>query len=123
MNQAIYVNGRLIAQNIKREAPGQEYKLDHAILRPGENIYAIIGPPLVKRHRWEDLNTDPGIIRVHTPPPAWRRSVFNGLAQVIVQSTQQPGEIILTATAPGLSIDKLKLKTLATTLRLALPAK
>jgi beta-galactosidase len=33
----------------------------------------------------------------------WRRSLFNGLAQVIVQSTGQPGEIKLTAKASGLT--------------------
>jgi beta-galactosidase len=32
----------------------------------------------------------------------WERSVFNGLAQIIVQSTKIPGEIILTGTADGL---------------------
>jgi beta-galactosidase len=38
-----------------------------------------------------------------SPAPAWQRSVFNGLAQVIVQSKQTPGEIQLTASADGLS--------------------
>jgi len=33
----------------------------------------------------------------------WKRSVFNGLAQIIVQSTREPGAIKLTATAEGLS--------------------
>jgi beta-galactosidase len=33
----------------------------------------------------------------------WRRSLFNGLAQVIVQSTGQPGEITLTAKSSGLT--------------------
>ena len=32
----------------------------------------------------------------------WRRSVFNGLAQVIVQAAKQPGELRLQATAKGL---------------------
>jgi beta-galactosidase len=32
----------------------------------------------------------------------WARSLFNGLAQVIVQSTKDAGEIKLTATADGL---------------------
>ncbi|HUE36510.1 MAG TPA: glycoside hydrolase family 2 TIM barrel-domain containing protein, partial [Candidatus Acidoferrum sp.] len=32
----------------------------------------------------------------------WQRSAFNGLAQVIVQSTKIPGEITVTATADGL---------------------
>jgi beta-galactosidase len=37
------------------------------------------------------------------PAPQWKRSVFNGLAQVIVQSKREAGEIRLTATSPGLS--------------------
>jgi beta-galactosidase len=32
----------------------------------------------------------------------WKRSVFNGLGQIIVQSTKEPGEIKLTAHAEGL---------------------
>ncbi len=32
----------------------------------------------------------------------WQRSVFNGLAQIIVQSSKIPGEIVLKATADGL---------------------
>jgi beta-galactosidase len=36
-------------------------------------------------------------------PPQWSRSVFNGLAQVLVQSTKEPGEIRLTASADGLA--------------------
>ena len=34
--------------------------------------------------------------------PAWSRSLFNGLAQVIVQSSKDAGKIKLTATADGL---------------------
>jgi beta-galactosidase len=49
-------------------------------------------------------NGDPGC---HEPdkylsPSDWQRSVFNGYAQVIVQSTKIPGEIVLTASADGL---------------------
>ena len=33
----------------------------------------------------------------------WSRSLFNGLAQIIVQSTKDAGEIKLTATADGLA--------------------
>ena len=35
--------------------------------------------------------------------PQWSRSLFNGLAQIIVQSTKDAGEIKLTATAGGLT--------------------
>ena len=40
----------------------------------------------------------------------WKRSLFNGLAQVIVRSTAEPGEIILTATAGELAPAALKLR-------------
>ncbi len=35
--------------------------------------------------------------------PEWQRSLFNGLAQIIVQATKEPGEIKLTARADGLT--------------------
>jgi beta-galactosidase len=38
----------------------------------------------------------------HEGDKASQRAVFNGLAEVIIQSTNQPGSIILTATATGL---------------------
>lgn len=45
-------------------------------------------------------NGDPSC---HEPDKASERSVFNGLAQVIVQATKDAGEIKLTATADGLA--------------------
>jgi beta-galactosidase len=39
----------------------------------------------------------------HEADKANQRAVFNGLAQVIIQSTTQPGSITLTATSPGLN--------------------
>jgi beta-galactosidase len=43
------------------------------------------------------------VVLISNPvPPVWSRSVFNGLAQIIVQSTGQAGELKLTASAEGL---------------------
>jgi beta-galactosidase len=53
----------------------------------------------------------------------WKRSLFNGLAQVIVQSTRAPGEITLTATSPGLSSSVLKLNTQPAALHIVADAK
>jgi len=39
----------------------------------------------------------------HASVPPWSRSLFNGLAQIIVQSTGDAGEFKLTATADGLT--------------------
>jgi beta-galactosidase len=44
------------------------------------------------------------------PAGNWKRSLFSGLAQVIVRSTGQPGEITLTAKSPGLTDGVLKLQ-------------
>jgi beta-galactosidase len=44
-------------------------------------------------------------------PLDWQRSVFNGLAQIIVQSTSVPGEIKLEAKADGLKPSEIKLST------------
>jgi beta-galactosidase len=122
-NQSIYANGHLIAANIKRNDPNQEFKLDHSILKSGKNVYTAIGTPFVKTHQWEELNIDPGVVGVFIPAGTWKRKVFNGLAQIIVQSQQQPGEITLTATSPGLKPSVIKIKTQPVTLRPAVPTK
>ena len=49
------------------------------------------------------LNPDVNVEIVGKPTASpWSRSLFNGLAQVIVQSTRNAGEIKLTARADGL---------------------
>ncbi|HLB72438.1 MAG TPA: hypothetical protein VJJ98_00310, partial [Sedimentisphaerales bacterium] len=55
-------------------------------------------------------------------PGEWKRSLFNGLAQVIVQSTQQAGQITLKAGAPGLTTAALTLQSQPAVLRPAVPA-
>jgi beta-galactosidase len=110
-NQTIYVNGHLIASDIKRNAPNQDYKLDHNILKTGKNVYTVVGTPFVKKQQWEEINIDPGVVQIFTPAETWKRKVFNGLAQIIVQSAQQPAEITLTATSPALQPATIKIKT------------
>ena len=51
-------------------------------------------------------NGDPSC---HEPDKASARSAFNGLAQVIVQTSEQSGEILLTASSPGLKSNTLHL--------------
>ncbi|HXR46529.1 MAG TPA: beta-galactosidase GalA [Candidatus Limnocylindrales bacterium] len=47
----------------------------------------------------------------HASVPPWSRSLFNGLAQIIVQSARDAGEIKLTATADGLSSATVAVQT------------
>ncbi len=51
----------------------------------------------------------------------WSRSLFNGLAQVIVQSSKDAGEINLTASADGLKSVTATIKTAAAPLRPSVP--
>jgi beta-galactosidase len=62
-------------------------------------------------------------VKILTAPGDWKRSLFNGLAQIIVQSTGQTGEITLTAKSPGVAQGVLKLQAQPTVLRAAVPAK
>jgi len=61
----------------------------------------------------------------HEPDQAvdgvWRRSLFNGLGQVIVQSTGKPGEIVLTAKSDGLKTSTLRLKVVDAPRRPSVP--
>jgi beta-galactosidase len=120
-SQSVYVNGDLIASNIVRDDLDQAWLLDHNIIKSGKNDYAVVGQRFRKKHRWDEPNTDPGLVQVIYPAEKWKRKVFNGLAQVIVQSTKNAGEIILTASSPGLESATLKIKTEKTELRPQVP--
>jgi beta-galactosidase len=109
--QTIFVNGKLIAKNVKRDAPGQSYRLGHDIIKPGRNEYAVTGQRFRKKYQWDEPNTDPGLVQLIYPAEQWRRKVFNGLAQIIVQSEWKPGDISLIATSPGLKTGSVKIHT------------
>ena len=95
----VYVNGKLAGESRDwSSSPSFEIK---PLLHAGENSIAVAV-----------INSDgPGglgnniLLRLLKPvaTPQWQRSVFNGLAQVIVQSETEAGEIKLTATGDGLT--------------------
>ncbi|MFA5973793.1 MAG: beta-galactosidase GalA [Lentimicrobiaceae bacterium] len=116
-DQSVYVNGKLLGKDIKREDLNQVFLLDHTILQKGKNIVVFEGKPLEKRNQWEEISTDPGTIKVYNPAPQWKRKTFNGLAQIIVRTTKQSGEITLTATSQGLAPATLKFMSVAVVLR------
>jgi beta-galactosidase len=109
--QSIYVNGKLLRATIKRGDTTQAFVLDHSILKPGKNEYVVTGKRFKLQASWEEPNTDPGLVQVITPGAQWKRKAFNGLAQVIVQSDKQTGEIQLTATSPGLKPAVIKIQS------------
>jgi beta-galactosidase len=100
--QSIYINGKEIGHEINENAGKTEFKLEAALLHPGNNTIAIVATPLLKANIWAGVNTDPGLIQLVYPAASYKRKLFSGYAQVIVQSTGQPGTIVLRATSPGL---------------------
>jgi len=95
----VYVNGQYVGDASVWQLPAVFEVKPH--LHPGENTIAVGvankgGPGGITR----GVTLEYGHKLI---PPHWQRSVFNGLAQVIVQSAVVPGEIKLTATAGGLA--------------------
>ena len=95
----IYVNGRIAGESHESQVAALvDIK---SLLHPGENTIA------VAVQNWNGsggLNKGVTLQFADEPAaPEWKRSVFNGLAQVLVQSTKDAGEIKLTASAENLS--------------------
>ena len=103
--QSIYANGHALALNLKNDPAGYLYALDAGLLHPGRNVVTIFATrfanPGDRLFHWD--GPGPAAVQIVSPAPQWKRSVFNGLVQVIVQSTQQAGKIELTATSDGLA--------------------
>ena len=118
--QSIYINGKQLASNILKSDKGNTFILDAALLHPGENSIAITATPLLKNQPWDVVNMNPGLFQIVTPAATYKRKLFSGLAQVIVQSTGDAGEIIITANANGLKQGTLKIQSTATALRPAI---
>ena len=93
--QSVFVNGKEIGKNLQENKQGDVFKLDASYLKAGVNTIAIVTTPLFKKQIWESVNTNPGLIQIVKPAEQWKRKLFSGLAQVIVQSTGESGEIVL----------------------------
>jgi beta-galactosidase len=95
----VYVNGQKVGESHDWNSV-PVFDVKH-VLHPGENSV------IVAVANWSGPGgLNKGVtLRMQDKPvlPEWKRSVFNGLAQIIVQSTKAPGEIKLTASAEGLS--------------------
>jgi beta-galactosidase len=111
-HQQVYINDKLIADNLPDDAKRHQFSLGADVLKPGVNVVTIVANPFVKAHVWDNVNTNPGAIQVVLATEQWKRKTFNGLAQVIVQSTGQSGDIVLKAKAMGLKDGRLVLKAL-----------
>ncbi|MBF4464118.1 beta-galactosidase GalA [Flavobacterium sp. LC2016-12] len=103
----VFVNGNKVES---RKEDAQEYILNKAILKEGKNTIYIATTPLQKAKDWDVMNTDPGIIQVVTPAEPWKRKLFNGYAQIIIQKDENAKEVVLSARARGLKSGVLIVK-------------
>jgi beta-galactosidase len=94
----IFVNGQHVGDGHVEKMPAVfDVKL---FLHPGENTIAV--GVINKGGPGGIMNGVTLEYRFEPIPPHWQRSAFNGLAEIIVQTTKQSGEIKLTAAAEGL---------------------
>jgi beta-galactosidase len=113
----VYVNGQMAGESHDwQESPAFDVK---RFLHPGTNTIAVA---VANNSGAGGVNKGVTLLFQEKPElPDWKRGVFNGLAQVIVQSTGQPGAITLTATSSGLSRKALALQAQTAPLRPAVP--
>lgn len=108
--QSIYINGKKIADKLTDSKKGNAFVLDKSVLKAGNNTIAILATPILKVQSWDSVNSDPGLFQVLKPAATWKRKLFSGLAQVIVQLTGERGEVILKASSNGLKPASIKIK-------------
>jgi len=106
--QKLYLNGNPVSENVADDKDNSEFLIDSKLLKQGDNQIIVVGKPLKKKHQWDNPNKQPGSIQIITPVEKWTRKLFNGLAQIIIQSTNNPGQIVLKAESEGLKEFEIK---------------
>lgn len=92
----LYLNGKLLKQD---KTDLHEIAIATDLLKQGENVLAIVTENAdANRTPKHDLVS----VQIKQQAGQWKRKLFNGLAQVIIQSTGEPGEIVLKAASNGL---------------------
>ncbi|PBJ16100.1 beta-galactosidase GalA [Flavobacterium sp. ACN6] len=103
----VFINGNKVEPSSEDL---QKYILNTAILKEGKNTIHIAATPLQKIKDWDVMNTDPGIIQVIIPAEPYKRKLFNGYAQIIIQKDENAKEVILSAAAKDLRAVSLSVK-------------
>ena len=106
--QVVFINGTIVQ-------PAQDDKLKFVIpsslIKAGKNNVTIVTPPIHKEHDWDKINSEPGVIQVIKKAEPWKRKLFNGYAQLIVQANGEEGEITVVAASNGLKKAEITLQS------------
>jgi beta-galactosidase len=111
--ESIWVNGHALARDLASAQHGPECVIPASALVAGENRIRILATPIVDGKNHISERSTNGSVLVQHAEPVWQRSVFNGLAQVLVQTEASAGKITLRATAEGLEPAALELQSVA----------
>jgi len=87
----------------------------------GENRVQLIVTPFADNRNHIPELSRLGTVALTDPAPPARRSLFNGLAQVIVQADAEPGLIRLTASSEGLQTATAEVAKLSVPLPASVP--
>ncbi|MBS7253522.1 beta-galactosidase GalA [Flavobacterium branchiicola] len=104
---AVFINGNKVEPSVE---DAQKYILNSVILKQGKNTIHIAATPLQKVKDWDVMNTDPGIIQIITSAKPWKRQLFNGYAQIIIQKDENAKEVVLSASAKGVKTGTIVVK-------------
>ena len=113
----VYVNGQFAGESHDwRDSPAFDVK---EFMHAGDNVVAVV----VRNNGGSGgLNKGTSLeVAGKSAALNWQRSVFNGLAQVIVQAGKDAGEIRLTARSAGLAENTVVIHAVSHPLRPALP--
>jgi beta-galactosidase len=109
---SLWVNGIPVASCLKRQSDGHVIELPLGLLQEGPNQVTMLGAGLGEwRERYPD-NFSPVHVRLERPAGQWKRRLFNGWAQVIVQAGKRAGTLKLSAYGDGLTacVHEIKVK-------------
>jgi len=99
---SVWLNGHELARDLDTHRDGPDLALDPALLVTGENRVELLVVPFEGRERRLPQKERLGCLRCELPAVQASRSLFNGLAQVVVQSGEEPSVLRLRAEADGL---------------------
>jgi beta-galactosidase len=102
--QTAELNGEILYRDADPAHSRVELAIAGDKLKPAGNKLRLVSPVFPEWRDREGLaQLHPLSLRIQQAAPTWRRAAFNGLAQVIIQSTGEPGMITLRATSANLS--------------------
>ncbi len=103
----IFINGEVLS--VSKEDT-QKYIIPNSILKEGLNELLILAAPQKKINPWDEPNINPGVVRIYSPSEGWKRKLFNGYAQLIVQNDGSSDDIVIVANGENLKSKEIIIK-------------